>query len=466
MKKYAYFILLLFLSLPSCNFEDDSILQEEIKNVTAQELLPSAIQQVAYNHSSIGGRTCAGIMQYLKGLDAKNLNLDQYRLESDYFNSLWNLGYYTGSLISTHDIQTLAAEEGADDLIAIANILQAYEFTMLSSFFGDIPFTEALEGEAFITPKYDTQENVIKGIQELLDDAISLIGTKTSNADIASDDLLYHGDLQLWKKLAIGLKAKYHLNARNRNENLNDEILELINNSFSSSSEQADFVFNNGVPNPQYTFEVTRPSTINISDFFIEQLSSTDDPRFSKFAIEGQFSDWDYFDPENFTPIWFEEMAAIPILSYTELLFIRAEILVHNGSFNSEIAAALEIAIRSSLSENNVLMDATTELFITNMTDFTGLDQEQILERVLEQAYVAYYGFNHQQAWNNFRRTGYPSISSTANPNFPNDNNPSSSIPKRFMYPLSEEVHNEENLEAAINNQEGALLDDALWIFQ
>jgi len=466
MKKYFGFLLLIILGLLSCNFEDDSVLQEDIKSVEAKELLPSAIQQLAYNQSALGGRTCAAIMQYLKGLDAKNLNLEQYRFESDFFNIMWNQGYYTGSLISLHDLQMLAIEEGSGDLHAIAKILQAYEFTMLSSFFGDIPFTEALQGEEFITPQYNTQEDVINGVQELLDEAISLIGTKTSNTDIASDDLLYQGDLQLWKKLAIGLKAKYFLNARNRNQNLDNEILELVNNSFSSSSEQAEFVYNNGVPNPQYTFEIHRPSTINIADFFIEQLSSTDDPRFSKFAIEGQFSDWDYFDPENFTPIWFEEMASIPILSYTELLFIRAEILVHQGTFNSEIAAALEMAIRSSMSDNNVVMDATTELFITNMTDFTGLDQEQILERVVEQAYVAYYGFNHQQAWNNFRRTGYPSISSTANPNFPNDNNPSSSIPKRFIYPLSEEVHNEENLEAAVNNQGGALLDDELWIFQ
>ena len=93
-----------------------------------------------------------------------------------------------------------------------------------------------------------------------------------------------------------------------------------------------------------------------------------------------------------------------------------------------------------------------------------GLNEAQILERIIEQAYAAYYGFNHQQAWSNYRRTGYPAITSTANS--PNENNPSNSVPVRFLYPTSEFEYNAVNVETAISNQGGALLDNPLWIFE
>lgn len=460
MKNISSLFLLLLCCFYSCQLDDESTNSNIENTTTAQSLLQASIAQMAFNQSAIGGRSAAVIMQYLEEADASIQNYKQYNLGNNYFNNMWSGGYYIGSLSSAKEMNRLAEEEGRDGLQAISMIISAHEYGVLTNMFGDIPYSEAGLGVDNNTPSYDTQEDVYTSIISVLDEAIALIGNNDIDANLSEDDLIYQGNLSLWKKLANGLKARYLLNLRNRDSQNDALILQLIADSFVSENEQADFQYNMDFTNPQYRFGDERPSTLISSDYLVNRLLTTADPRTDKYTIESDFY-WDIFGQPEFR--WYAADASIPILSYTELLFMKAELLHHMAASIPEISTALSEAIIQNMLDNNVsISDAGN--YINEQSDVSGLSSDEILQRIIEQAYVAYYGYNHLQSWNNYRRTGYPTLTSTAT--VTNELNPSNIVPRRFLYPESELILNKENTEAAINRQDGALLDVDVWLWE
>lgn len=454
-------LLTAIFSFQSCELEDNTFIEGESNSVMAKELLGVSIAKVAYNQSAIGGRSAAIIMQYLQEEDAVIQYYKQYRLDADFFENMWTKGYYAGSLSSLEELRRLAISESNEAIQSISLILLANEYAMLTNMFGDIPFSEALKGELASKPKYDSQQKVYIGITELLNEAIDLIGDKSTEEAIREEDLIYQGNLQGWKKLAYGLKARNLLNQRNQDSSKDAELMSFIENSFNSRSEQAAFTFTSEIINPQFSYGIERPSTLKLGDEFLDQLSTFDDPRKSLFTVQdGNL--WKYFDRNSFIPLWYDQYATIPILSYTELLFIKAELSFHMNNNVSETSSLLKEAIIANMLDNDVT-DPNTNSFVADASDLTALSDTEVLQRIMDQSYLAYYGYNHLQTWNNWRRTGYPILATTATS--PNENNPSNSIPKRFLYPESELEFNLENVQAAISGQGGALLDSGMWLY-
>ena len=466
MHKFFYIFIVVLLIVSSCTLEDDSTPQGNIKVAEAKELLPSAIQQVAFNHSAIGARTTASIMQYIKGGDSKPLSTENYLFSNAYFEGLWTDGYYTGSLILLNELLSLSDDN--ESLKAISLILLAHEYTHLTFYFGDIPMQEALQGDEFSEPTYDTQTDVLSKIIAQLDEAIELIGDRSVDENLVEEDLLFQGSLTRWKKFAYGLKARVLYNQGIGDSDQQALLLNSLDNSFLSHTAQADFTFDKGVDNPQYAFEIERPSTFSTGIFYQNLLEQNQDPRRSQVTIEGVFEPWDYFINDVFVSKWFDRNATIPLLSFTELQFMRVELLLAQGASINAIQTSLAVAIEASLLEYDLQIDTSPEIinFIASQSNLSGLTSEEILNRIMEQAYVAYYGYNYLQAWNNYRRTGYPAIESTANDATIYLNNPSNSVPQRFLYPSSERELNMINVESAITRQNGALLDEPLPVFE
>ena len=455
-----YFIISICCFI-SCELKDESFLAEEYNDVSALDLLQPTIAQMAFNHSALSGRSTAAIVQFLKEQVASITFYRDYNMDRSFFDDMWSNGYYGGSLSSANEMKRLAEEENNEALVAISLIVMAHEYAALTNMFGDIPFSESLKGENNLTPKYDSQEAVYAGLIDLLDEANGKIGNEIINPEISNDDLLMHGNMQNWKKLSNGLKARLLLNQRNKFNGNDSEILSLIEGAFENRNEQAEFDFTSDFVNPLYKIGEERPSTYLCGDYFVNQLNATLDPRASSYTFwDGGF--WQYFGSPDL--IWSEMTASIPILSYTELMFIRTEVLFYAGAGENEISASLSEAITSSLMDNNVAINNPVMSFISTASNLSGLNSESIHKRIIEQSYMSYYGFNHLQAWNNYRRTGYPNISSTAIAS--NELNPSNVIPRRFLYPTSEFDFNGNNVQEAVSRQNAEFLDSDIWIFE
>ncbi len=78
-----------------------------------------------------------------------------------------------------------------------------YECTTI---WGDVPFSEAWRSD-IAYPKFDSQKDVFEELIGLLDEAVAEIDNN-SPLKISDYDILYHGDLEKWEKLAQSLKFK------------------------------------------------------------------------------------------------------------------------------------------------------------------------------------------------------------------------------------------------------------------
>ena len=132
------------------------------------------------------------------------------------FNNVWNSIY--GNL--NNILQMQAKVENGDqsgygqyDVLAMAQILEALNFGILTDMHGDIPYSEACKGLENLQPKLDAQKDVYAGILATLDEAIAnLDKAEAEGADYAGEqDILFQGDLNQWRGLAYGLKARYLL---------------------------------------------------------------------------------------------------------------------------------------------------------------------------------------------------------------------------------------------------------------
>ncbi|GAB2824908.1 RagB/SusD family nutrient uptake outer membrane protein [Ferruginibacter profundus] len=86
--------------------------------------------------------------------------------------------------------------------IAVAKILQSYIFWQLTDCWGDIPYSQALQGSAYVTPAYDKQEDIYPKLITTLKDAVA----KFDIGPLVKGDVFYNGDIVKWKKLANTLQ--------------------------------------------------------------------------------------------------------------------------------------------------------------------------------------------------------------------------------------------------------------------
>jgi hypothetical protein len=83
------------------------------------------------------------------------------------------------------------------------------------------------------------------------------------------------------------------------------------------------------------------------------------------------------------------------------------------------------------------------------------------LEQIIKQKYLAFFQHSGQEAYFNYRRTGFPVFDK--GPGTGNGGN----IPVRWLYPVSEATNNVVNYKAALQSQFGSEVDDLnneLWI--
>jgi SusD/RagB-like outer membrane lipoprotein len=463
---YPAIIFFSAVLIASCGFDEENLPKEKITSVNLDEILPVAITQAAYNQSAIGGRGSGIFIQILAdGQDMIFRPFSSYNLFPANFDELWDDGLYGGSLSHASVIQKQAKMEGATQYEAIAKILLACEFGTVASVFGDIPFSEALDGNKYPKPSFDKQEDVYSGIQDLLVEAIDLID-QSSDPGPTNDDLLYGGNMELWKKFAYGLKARSFLQASKRQPENYATILEIVQGkSFASLSEQADFDWSLpvGSDNPLYTFGVQRPGAMIVDNDYALSLIDNADPRTTKIIGEMVYGGWQYFQKGNTNLHWAQSNSAIPFLSYVEIKFMEAEALLKTNAVISLVSSVLYEAIEASFVQMDLdpVVNADFIAVRASLDDFS--DDEEILQHIIEEAYVAYYGFAFRQAWCNYRRTGYPFLIPKG---FQTEYNPSGNIPQRFLYPDNERNFNAINTEDAIGRQNGAKLDVPVWSFE
>lgn len=120
-------------------------------------------------------------------------------------------------------MRPLAEEAGLDNHLAIGNVLQAYLMLTIVDYFGDVPYSEALD-PTNLAPGLDSGADVYAAAITLLDEAIAYFNSGVTI--LPNWDPFYQGNITNWIKAANTLKMKAYIQTR------------LVDNSAISNFEQ------------------------------------------------------------------------------------------------------------------------------------------------------------------------------------------------------------------------------------
>jgi hypothetical protein len=454
MKTIKILIWILMISLSvSCEITDANIDPDNPSAdlVNAGAIYPGMVTQTHRNLVALGGRIAGIIIQHYDGLDAQQIQYDQYNIGESDIDDLWDFGLYgAGSMKDAFVI--IQNNEG--EVSALAKLYMAVNLGLATSSWGDVPYTDAFLGDqGNLTPTYDSMESNYQTIQTLLSEAIddgvaSGIGAFAGAGSASNVD---------WEGVAHALKARYYLHLTSVNgTSAAQSALEEIQQAFTSTAAQPDFVYSTPAQNanPWYLFDNDRPSTLGISDVMVQRLTTNNDPRLPLYTTDG----------ESFAGIaglfWGQASSPTPLISYWEVKFIEAEALVRTGGSDADAGDALKEAVRSNMLYIGV-EQSKVDSYVNGLA-LSGSEEDKI-KTIITEKWKALYGNAPIEAWVDYRRTGYPDL--TPSPDAVPSFNPSGVIPRRFLYPIAERTTNNANYQAAIQAQGGHLLDDDIWAF-
>jgi Starch-binding associating with outer membrane len=91
-----------------------------------------------------------------------------------------------------------------------ADVMQCYVFQQLVDLYGDVPYTQAFQGVANITPKYDKQQDIYEDLIVRIDKAIANMTAATwpTSADFTVQDIYFGLNKTSWIRFANTLKLR------------------------------------------------------------------------------------------------------------------------------------------------------------------------------------------------------------------------------------------------------------------
>jgi hypothetical protein len=177
-------------------------------------------------------------LKYMFGRDYQNA------YSASFFNTEWEYSYRS-ILKNIRLMNPIAEKNNFKKHIAIGQVIEAYTIVTLVDYFGDIPYSEALDGNNK-NPKLDKGKDVYDAALVLLDKAIvNFNATTVVNPD---KDFYYDKSWSKWIKLANTIKMKIYLQTRLIDATAISKFNSLVSDgSFIGTGE--DFEFNWGTSN-------------------------------------------------------------------------------------------------------------------------------------------------------------------------------------------------------------------------
>lgn len=395
----------------------------------------------------------------------------------------------------------------------LAHFIRAWQFFNLTMLYGDIPYSEAAQGESTgnIKPKYDTQKEVFAGILNELDSA-NILFSQGANF---SGDFIYSGNADQWRRLVNSFELRVLMQLYKKTSDADLNVINRFKDIASNRPLMRDYTDNFAVTYQNaagYCYPWSN-TAVQVNSFviypmlsttLIDSLKSFKDRRLFYFAepastqISGGLSasDWNAYVGVEPSALYATTIAAhnsgnfcdfnkryvnlyntepVGLMNYWDVQFLLAEAAVRGWLPASSAEGYYEAGITGSM---HFLMHYTTSAYTHGMNiddsyitsylptvKLAGSSNNQI-QQILEQKYLANFMQDcDYTTWFENRRTGYPVfiLNSSTNLNLPN-----TKMPVRWMYPQSELDNNGTNVAAAIQSQYSGTDDNngTMWILQ
>ncbi len=464
----------------SCKVGGDvNVNPNQSPNAQTGFLLTSAIQYV-------GGTNGAGATTNINSFAGELYS--QYLAETFYTNeSQFSLkqydyqGYYTGPL---QDLKTIIqfntdpAKKGLpsttkfgsnNNQIAAARIFSAFIYLTITDRWGDIPYTQALNGVSTLTPVFDAQKDIYTALMKELDEAQN----QFDGGATLVGDALFNGDNTKWKHWANSLHAimALRLSKVDPATGKTEFAKAVTGGLMTANSDNATYAYLAAQTNenPYYTNYRNGRYDYAVSSLVVNTLNGFNDPRLPVYAAQtsaktyvglpygtfgaalGNYDAGTRTAPGNVSLIGTAlSSQASPTVwtSYAQVLFTEAE-AAHLGWISGGDAAAATFyadGVTASLAQNGITGAAATTYLAQASVKFVA---GSALEQILTQKWIAGFLGNGWESWAEYRRTGLPKLLDPV----PGSLSPGQKIPRRQQYPQTENDLNKANYNAVIARQ-------------
>ncbi|HZY40139.1 MAG TPA: SusD/RagB family nutrient-binding outer membrane lipoprotein [Mucilaginibacter sp.] len=387
-------------------------------------------------------------------------------------NDAWNDLY--SNLTNYNNLQVSSASVPADaNFEAIAMIMKAFDFEQLVDNYNNVPYTQAFQPSTILFPAYDSGQFIYNDLVKQLDAAIALISKSGATAtNPGTSDVIYGGNMANWQIFANTLKLRLAIRQSNLSTNAAQaDLASTASIGYIGVSTEADcqpgYTDALGKQNPFYSvygfdqngnpaggYETQR-SNIVASNL----MKSLNDPRDSAYykTVSGAINALQLGNPQNASNAISSPLGPgllksssqpEPIFSSYESLFLQAEAAAR-GWIPGSAAAFYNAAITASFNAVNAQGSVATYLAQAGVAYPVAGTLDQQVKAIITQKYISLNSLFNLEAYNEFRRTGYPVL-----PQNPASQDPaavSQTLPLRIPYPLSELNTNTVNLNAQGN---------------
>ena len=491
--KAFFFVLVLSFTFACNNFDEINTNPDKPASATAPWLATNMITAI----TSTATQTTKGfaypymVSKYLLWTERKE-NLAYNNLGRSNFTDLLTI---LRNVEPMNGYAKQLSTELSNSYEALGHFIRAWQFFQLTMRVGDIPYSEAIKGNAgIIKPKYDTQKDVFKGIISELDQANELF---SKGADF-SGDFIYKGSVDKWRRLtnSFELYVLINLYKHTADQDLNvvNKFNEVVKRPLMRDYNDNFAITYNGTKGYCYPWSNTATDLNSFTQYtmlsstYIDLLKQNLDrrlfyvaePAASLLAQGYMASDFNAYigvepsDEYNLTITkknnkeysdlnrrYVELATAEPVglLCYWDMEFILAEASVRGWitddaqtHYANGIKGSMNFYANyvSSIYNHGVLLDANYINSYPSTVALTGSIENKI-KQIISQKYMAGFFHNGYLAWFEFRRTGYPQFKLNRNSNMnPTDN---TKFPTRWQYPQNEIDYNTVNIKEAIQRQ-------------
>lgn len=170
-------------------------------------VMPEVMNSVGRSYLELGYGDIAGVVQHIQH-DGWFGSINHY----DWGPQDWS-GWY-GMLRNNEFMYKRSVELNYKLHQGIALTMRSFIFGTITDLWGDAPYTDAVKGNVsneLLTPAFDSQEVIYKGIINDLKAASALFASKDATGYTTGYDIYYGGNPTAWQKFANTLLLRYYM---------------------------------------------------------------------------------------------------------------------------------------------------------------------------------------------------------------------------------------------------------------
>ena len=406
---------------------------------------------------------------------------DKYYRVNSYATSLWDRNYPSCVKGIEDIIDQLNSEGNTGTEMGMARILRVFIYHRLTDTHGDIPYSEAGKGyiDGTLKPKYDAQQDIY---MDMLSELEGAVGQISGDSSMGNSDVIFGGNATKWKAWGNSMMLRLAMRMTKADAaSAQAWAVKAISAGTMTSNDHIAMIAHTDGPegiNKNGHGEVFQvDSQARMSKTMENHL--TGDPRLDVLFEPGSASGGvqagmpngstgsDYTDlngntvPGIPTRHAYSAVASalqgrdVPMVfqTYAEVEFLKAEAAIRgwtSGSaethYNNGVTAAMKM-LKQIYPATTAITDAEISTFLAGPGKLAASFPAN-WEMVMNEYWKATL-LNEYEAYANWRRTGYPTLTPTKHPN----SETNGQIMRRMIYPGGEASTNAENYAAAVARQ-------------